>query len=106
MRTTRNKTASVGYILLLMVALLLFSQCKIYTAYKDILSLHHEELTSDEKGKPRLEYFNSIPIIHVYGSPYEMGFQYGSLLKSQLNSLSELARDLFSAKRLNEFSLR
>lgn len=103
MRTTRNKTASVGYLLLLMVVLLLFSQCKIYTAYKDILSLHHEELTSDEKGKPRLEYFNSIPIIHVYGSPYEMGFQYGSLLKSQLNSLSELARDLFSAKRLNEF---
>jgi len=81
----------------------LFSQCKIYTAYKDIIALHHNELVTDEKGKPRIEYINSIPIVHVYGTPHEMGFQYGTILKKQLTSLIELSEELFSPKKIEEF---
>lgn len=85
------------------VILLGLSQCKIYTAYKDILALHHKELISNEKGKPRIEYINSIPIVHVYGTPREMGMQYGTILKKQLNSLIELTEELFPPRKIEEF---
>jgi len=85
------------------VILLSLSQCKIYTAYKDILSLHHKELISNEKGKPRIEYINSIPIVHIYGTPREMGLQYGTILKKQLNSLIELTEELFPPRKVEEY---
>jgi len=80
-----------------------FSQCKIYTAFQDIVSLQKDNFLSVEKGTPRLEYIQSIPMIHLYGSPYEMGLQYGTILKKQLNSLVELTHELFPQKKIDEY---
>jgi hypothetical protein len=81
----------------------LFSQCKVYTAYHDIISMHEKHETTGGKGEPRLEYVNTMPIIHLYGTPKEMGQQYGTILKKQLNSLVELSRDLFPERKIEEF---
>jgi predicted choloylglycine hydrolase len=86
-----------------LIALIFFTQCKIYTAYKDIVALHNEAPIPIEKGKPRLEYINSIPVLHVYGTPREMGLQYGTIMKKQLNSLVELSYELFPKKKIDEF---
>lgn len=77
--------------------------CKMYSACKHIVALHQQEFISTEKGKPRIEYIHSMPIVHVYGTPREMGLQYGTILKEQLNSLIELANQLFPERKIEEY---
>ena len=38
-------------------------------------------------GAAELRYDQGIPILRVSGDSYEMGFQYGTLLKSELNAI-------------------
>jgi predicted choloylglycine hydrolase len=83
--------------------LLTLTDCKVFKAYQDILSMREEGTRLGVKGEPRIEYVNSIPIIHVYGEPYEMGYQYGKLLKKQLFSLTELTADLFSKRKIRKY---
>jgi isopenicillin-N N-acyltransferase like protein len=88
---------------ILILSCFLFTQCKIYKSYHDILAFHHNAQVDFEKGKPRLEYLQSIPIVHLYGSPHEIGQQYGHLLKNQLHSLVSLSEGIFSRKKIEEF---
>lgn len=95
---TNRKLILIGTILVLT-----FSQCKIYTAYHDIVSLQKDNYKTEETGTPRLEYVNSIPILHIYGTSYQMGQQYGTILKKQLNSLVELSNGLFSETKIKKY---
>ena len=95
---SRIKFFALGIILILS-----FSQCKMYTAYHNIVSLQKENLCSEEKRTPRLEYVNSFPILHLYGTPSEMGQQYGTILKKQLSSMVELANELFPKKKIEKY---
>lgn len=86
------------------VFLFLFSGCKMFTAVHEIKEFKNEAVTTTyEKKTPRLEYFNTFPLLHVYGSPYEMGYQYGTILKDQLSSMIELAYELFPKRKIVEY---
>jgi predicted choloylglycine hydrolase len=88
------------------ILLILFfsaSSCKVYKAYREIIDMQKEFEIVELKGQPRLEYIESIPIIHLYGTPREMGEQYGSILKPQLNSMIVIAESLFPKKSIKKF---
>ena len=82
---------------------LAFGGCTMYTAYRDIVNMQKEHEITNENGVPRLEYINAIPIIHLYGTHREMGEQYGTILKPQLNSMIVLGESLFSKRKLKRF---
>jgi len=44
-------------------------------------------LTPARSGKAHLDVYGSIPVLHLYGTPAEMGEQYGALLKTSLRAL-------------------
>ena len=85
------------------VIVFFLSQCTVYKSYRDIVSLQRENFVSAEKRTPRLEYINSIPVVYLYGTPREMGLQYGTLLKKQLNSLATLIDELFPKSVIRKY---
>ena len=97
------KKHNVFILLLLVFVSLEFSSCKVYKAFNNIVGLQKDYQFSEATGEPRLEYIEAIPIIHLYGTNREMGEQYGTILKSQLNSMATIAESLFSKKTLNKF---
>jgi hypothetical protein len=77
--------------------------CKTYTAFNAVFNPEWEEFKKASAGTPRLEYFHSFPVIHLYGTPAEMGRQYGSILQKQLEGLDYISSRFFPEKKLNEF---
>nr|HPR31927.1 C45 family autoproteolytic acyltransferase/hydrolase [Prolixibacteraceae bacterium] len=94
----RNRTMIVGIILLFY-----FSSCKIYSEYAHILQLQKNGMSEVQLGVPRLERIETATVVHLYGEPYEMGHQYGSLLKEHLISLTEIVRELFPEKAIQKY---
>lgn len=80
-----------------------FSSCKVYKAYQTIVDLQRDYEIINEKGIPRLEYIEAIPIIHLYGNNRQMGEQYGTILKPQLESMVVIGKGLFPKKTLQKF---
>jgi hypothetical protein len=81
----------------------LLSGCNTYKAFNTVFNDKWEGDFSFEKGSPRLEYHNSIPVVHLYGSPAEMGQQYGSILQKQLEALAFISGKFFPEKTLNRY---
>ena len=91
------------FVSLLLVASLLISGCKVYHAFDIVFSQKWDQDETIPEGMPRIEYKHSIPIIHLYGSPYEMGSQYGILLENQLEGLLMIINKFFSEKVINKY---
>ena len=51
----------------------------------------------------RLDQINKIPVLHLYGSPGEMGAQYGTILKKPLNALKSYMDTLLPKIMLKRF---
>jgi hypothetical protein len=85
------------------LTLVLLSGCNTYKAFNTVFNDKWKEDFTLEQGKPRLEYHNSIPVIHLYGSPEEMGRQYGSILQKQLEALAFISEKFFPEKTLNSY---
>lgn len=98
---SQNKYSIILYFALLL--LLSFNSCKVYKAYHQIVVSQKEYELTAEKGSPRLEYIESIPIIHLYGTNREMGEQYGTILQSQLQSMVIIGESLFPKRLLKKF---
>lgn len=49
-------------------------------------------------GKAKMEVANNLPVLHVYGTPGEMGKQYGTILKKLLVALEEMLEEEFGAR--------
>lgn len=77
--------------------------CKTYTAFNAVFNPEWEEFKKASAGTPRLEYLHSFPVIHLYGTPAEMGRQYGSILQKQLKGLEFISTRFFSQKKIDEF---
>jgi predicted choloylglycine hydrolase len=75
----------------------------MYRAFNHIVNLQEEYREAKEDGVPRLEYYESLPILHLYGSYAEMGEQYGTILNEQLQSLLVIGEGLFSQKKLKKY---
>ncbi|MCF8362746.1 MAG: hypothetical protein K9G70_09015, partial [Prolixibacteraceae bacterium] len=90
----------LAVVFLLVVSL---SGCQMYRAFNHIVNLQEEYRESKEDGVPRLEYYDSMPILHLYGSYGEMGEQYGTILNEQLQSLLVIGEGLFSNKKLKKY---
>jgi isopenicillin-N N-acyltransferase like protein len=93
-----------GKLFVLLFLVLFFSQCTILTEIKQLSKLQKSEyfINPDTSGA-KLEYVGNYPVVHLYGSPEEMGRQYGTLLKPQLNSLYSIISSVFPHRKLNEF---
>ncbi len=90
-----------GYLLIVLIFAL--SGCGLYNSFKAILNPDWEEMSSSIPGTPRLEYQHSVPIIHLYGTPDEMGRQYGTILQSQLQLIVQTAEKFFTKRRIKKF---
>jgi isopenicillin-N N-acyltransferase like protein len=88
---------------LLSVASQLISGCKVYRAYDTVFSKKWDKDKTIPEGMPRIEYHHSIPVIHLYGTPYEMGSQYGILLENQLEGLLMIVNRFFPEKVINKY---
>jgi isopenicillin-N N-acyltransferase like protein len=77
--------------------------CKTYTAFNAVFNPEWEKFKKASAGTPRLEYLHSFPVIHLYGTPAEMGRQYGSILQKQLKGLDYISSRFFPENKLNEF---
>jgi hypothetical protein len=77
--------------------------CKTYTAFNAVFNPEWEEFKKASAGTPRLEYLHSFPAIHLYGTPAEMGRQYGSILQKQLKGLDYISSRFFPENKLDEF---
>lgn len=93
----------VFFFFVLLLQLGTFSGCRIYTSFNSILNPEWEKFEELPAGNPRLEYIHSIPVVHLYGTPAEMGRQYGTILKKQLEGLEFISTRFFSSKKMNEF---
>jgi hypothetical protein len=104
-----SKTLGMPEILKVLLFIILLASagilpgCKIYTAYNAVFNPEWEDFNSLPKGTPRLEYIHTFPVIHLYGTPAEMGLQYGSILHKQLESLDYISTRFFPDYKLNEF---
>lgn len=78
--------------------------CRTYTAFNTVFNPEWDEFQKAPSGSPRLEYFHSFPVIHLYGTPAEMGEQYGSILQKQLKALEFISGRYFPENKLNEFT--
>lgn len=87
----------------LFIGVLHFQGCKIYTGYQNLLRLQNEQTTVVNTGEPRVEHIESYQVVHLYGKPYDMGFQYGTLLKEHLESLALISDALFPEKTLDKY---
>ena len=85
------------------IILILLEGCNVYNAFNTVFNEHWSSDINAGKGEPRIEYYHSVPIIHLYGTPYEMGSQYGIILKNQLESLNLIANKFFSQKTINKY---
>jgi len=92
------------FIPLLFVVLILFTQCTVVTHVTRLSRFQNSRYTpAEETVQGRLEYIASYPVVHIYGTPEEMGRQYGFLLKPQLQSLFTLVESVFSEEELEEY---
>ncbi|NQU87347.1 MAG: hypothetical protein HQ541_16460 [Mariniphaga sp.] len=83
--------------------LVVFSQCTILKNINQLSHLQKNDYQSDSEYGAQLEHLGSYPVIHLYGTPEEMGRQYGSILKPQLNSMFNILTSVFSGKKLDEY---
>ncbi|MDA3927384.1 MAG: C45 family autoproteolytic acyltransferase/hydrolase [Prolixibacteraceae bacterium] len=97
------KTGKFLPFFIVLCLLLFFSSCQIYNACHSILSLQKNSEAIVEVGKPRIEYIESIPVVHLYGSDFEMGQQYGQLLSVQLIALEDIVNAIFSEKKVEGY---
>jgi isopenicillin-N N-acyltransferase like protein len=82
----------------------LFAQCTIVHNIRQLSQFQK----GDGKGTAnisgaKLEYIGKYPVVHLYGTPGEMGRQYGTLLKPELNSLFSLMASVFPQKKLDGY---
>lgn len=83
----------------------LFTGCSVYSAFNTVFNEEwtQNQMSAPKKGTPRIEYINSIPVIHLYGNPYEMGNQYGKILTKQLEALEFISQKFFSKETLEKY---
>ncbi len=75
----------------ILICLLLFSgSCRYIKGYRRYRSIKSEMRSPRVFGKAHLDIYDRVPILHLYGSPREMGKQYGVLLKQPLQDLFAL----------------
>ena len=60
-------------------------------------------LTPRRHGPARLEVRGNTPILHLYGTPHEMGTQYGTILKEPLQALDAYTRALLPSRTLQRY---
>ena len=64
------------------------------------LPAHAETKTIARCGKGFLEDVDSYRVLHIKGTPYEMGYQQGALLKDDINALGPMrSRDVARAQQ-------
>lgn len=97
------ETIRVLFFYFLILQIWTFNGCTIYSAFDSVFSPEWENFEQLSAGNPRLEYIHSIPVIYLYGTPGEMGSQYGTILKKQLEGLEYISTRFFSKKKVNEF---
>lgn len=89
---------------LLIVLFIAFTQCAIVTHVTLLSKFQNNRYTPvEEISRGRLGYLASYPVVHLYGTPEEMGRQYGSLLKPQLQSFFAILESVFSEKDMAEY---
>ena len=104
MQLLRTNFGSFNKVLYFLILVFFVSGCKMYTAYTEIVNLQQENyFHEDKQGQPRLEYYDGIPILHLYGSSNEMGKQYGTIMQKQLESVEVIAMGLFSYKKVQSY---
>ncbi|MFC0875056.1 C45 family autoproteolytic acyltransferase/hydrolase [Saccharicrinis sp. FJH2] len=92
-----------SHIITLLAVVILVSGCKLYTAYNDVMHSHLEASSTAHLGEPRLEIQNNIPVLHLYGTPEEMGSQYGKILKKQLVSVIYMVEKVFPKRMVKKY---
>ena len=75
----------------LVILIFILSGCGLYSSYRTISNSDWERFSSSIPGPPRLEYQHAVPILHLYGTPEEMGRQYGSILQNHLQLIVQTA---------------
>ena len=84
--------------------LVLLSQCSLLVNLKQLSQFQNSGyFPQDTCSGAWLEYAGEYPVVHLSGSPREMGTQYGTLLKPQLRSLFSIFEKVFSEKQINEY---
>ncbi len=98
-------TFRVIIFLLILLTAELHTGCSVYSAFNTVFNEEWAQTQppETEKGLPRLEYINSVPVVHLYGTPYEMGTQYGKILNKQLEALEFITQKFFSKKTINKY---
>ena len=98
-------TFRVFIFLLILHAAGLFAGCSVYSAFNTVFNEEwtQNQITAPKTGTPRIEYLNSIPVIHLYGNPYEMGNQYGKILNKQLEALEFISQKFFSKATFEKY---
>jgi predicted choloylglycine hydrolase len=82
----------------------MISGCSILKNINQLSQIQKSDHVVDPLSKPAtLVHQGQIPIIHLYGTPEEMGRQYGTILKPQLKSLYSLMVSVFPKKKLEGY---
>ncbi len=87
----------------LVILIFILSGCGLYSSYRTISNSDWERFSSSIPGTPRLEYQHAVPILHLYGTPEEMGRQYGTILQNHLQLIVQTAEKFFTKKRIKKF---
>jgi hypothetical protein len=90
--------------LFLLLGTMLFTQCAVITHVTRLSKFQNNKVTPVEStNRGRLEYLGSYPVVHLYGTPEEMGRQYGTLLKPQLHSFLAILESVFSEEDMEDY---
>ena len=75
--------------------------CSYVTALRCRSQIRSGLLTPRRHDPAHLDVRGNIPILHLYGTPEEMGTQYGTILREPLQALSKYVHALVPSGRLN-----
>lgn len=101
---SRKISLPVKNVVLTLLLIFFFSQCAILENINHLSAIHEDGYFSGSDCKPaKLEHVGDFPVVHLYGSPAEMGKQYGTILKPQLNSLFSIMSSVFPQRKLGEY---
>ncbi len=75
--------------------------CVVALLATTLLDLHAQ--TTARCGEGWLETVNGLPVLHLKGSPYEMGYQHGALLKEHVRTNLDRILNVEGAKTLVKF---
>jgi acyl-CoA:6-aminopenicillanic acid acyl transferase len=109
MKLTRRRIALLLTVLILVPLALSATCCSYVGAFRARMRIKDKLFTEREYPPARVEVQDNIPVLHIYGTPEEMGTQYGTLMKGALQALHTYMISLLPEKyleRMRDFARR